>query len=415
MKFLKKLYNAEAVETPAAAPEVTPEPIKETPSIASLMAKQGVMNSNEGMVATPISIDRRTEETQTTKVEAPVEPTTAETKVEETKVETPSPVEKVEAKQEPQKEAVNAKSEVNWQDALKGQQPEAVLKQLGFNERQAEFIAGLKDVDEKVLNLLDSYKKGEYMDYLKLSSIDFEKMPAEELMRHHLRKEYPKASEEQLDALYEKEVIEKYNLDSEDETTRNKGLLLIEAIADKYRDGFVEEKNKFLLPPYQEKAAENVQETPEQLEAKRQVEQLVSSFKDDNYTKQVLKSGMISIGEGEEAFNFSVNGEELVDLVLNGDITGELTYEKVPGESGAESYRAKAKHALLVASINKYGDKILTELAKHYKSLGAKATLDPIDNASSVKPAHSAESEKAPTTVAEHMAKSGRLNSGGQQ
>lgn len=413
---INKFYNAEAAEIQTAAPEAD-APVKDesTLSVAQLMAKQGVMNSSAEMVATPISIDRRAGETQTTKVETPVEPTTVETKVEETKNDAPTLTEKVEVKPEPQKEEAKPQAPVSWQDALKGQQPEAVLQQLGFNERQAKFISELKDVDEKVLNLLDSYKKGEYLEYLKLSSVDFEKMPAEELMRHQLRKDYPKASEAQLEALYEREIIEKYNLDSEDETLKEKGLLLLEAIADKHRDGFIQDKNNVLLPPYQEKQPEEVRETPEQLEAKRQVEEVVNSFKEDSYTKQVIQSGIISIGEGDEAFSFPVDGKELVDLVLNGDTTGELTYEKSQDASGKESYRAKSKHNMLVAAVNKYGEKFFSEYAKHFKSLGAKATLDPIENASNVKVPQTAQSENKPTTVAGLMAKQGVLNSGSQQ
>ena len=57
---INKFYNAEAAEIQTAAPEAD-APVKDesTPSVAQLMAKQGVMNSSAEMVATPISIDRR--------------------------------------------------------------------------------------------------------------------------------------------------------------------------------------------------------------------------------------------------------------------------------------------------------------------------------------------------------------------
>ena len=70
---------------------------------------------------------------------------------------------------------------------------------------------------------------------------------------------------------------------------------------------------------------------------------------------------------------------------------------------------------MLVAAVNKYGEKFFSEYAKHFKSLGAKATLDPIENASNVKVPQTAQSENKPTTVAGLMAKQGVLNSGSQQ
>jgi len=41
-------------------------------------------------------------------------------------------------------------------------------------------------------------------------------MLPEEVMRHQLQEEYPKANAATLNALYKKKIVEAYNLDSED-------------------------------------------------------------------------------------------------------------------------------------------------------------------------------------------------------
>ena len=67
-------------------------------------------------------------------------------------------------------------------------------------------------------------------------------------MRHQLRREFPKASPQQLDALYKREVIKAYSLDSVDEEELEEGRALLEAKADKFRDQFTQDQQSKLLP-----------------------------------------------------------------------------------------------------------------------------------------------------------------------
>jgi len=108
-----------------------------------------------------------------------------------------------------------------------------------------------------------------------------------------------------------------------------------------------------------------------------------------------------------------VDAKEVADIALYGDKTGELMFEKSKDSNGQEIYSPKTQHQLLVATVNKYGEKFITELAKHYKSLGSKAAIAPIDNARPVENRNTSSASPEPTSLAGAMAKYGRMNSGG--
>ena len=87
-------------------------------------------------------------------------------------------------------------------------------------------------------------------------------------------------------------------------------------------------------------------------------------------------------------------------------------FEKVT-RNGQETFVPKSQHQLLVATVNKYGEKFITELAKHYKSLGSKAAIEPLENARPTEMRNTSSAAPEPTTLAGAMAKYGRFNSGG--
>lgn len=388
--------------------------VEQAPSIAALMAKQGVNNNGSEMVAKPISIDKTEGGKETAQqVETPAATATEETKVVETKKETPNAEEvKVEVPT-PQKEE-EQKPVPTWQEALKGQQPEAVLKSLGFDDEKVAFINGLKELDPKMVNLLRTWQeKGDVKEYLKELSTDYSTMPSEDVMRHQLRKEYPKASDSQIELLYRKEVVEKYNLDSIDEDELAEGRLLLDAKSEKFRDEFIKNQEKFLIPEPPEKP-NGAAIDPEIEERRAMVERVTEQFHNDPYTKEVLSKNVISIGEGEDKFSFPIDGKAIADLVMNGDETGELMFDKQKDAGGNEVLVPKSKHQILVAAVNKYGEKLITELAKHYKSIGGKAAIEPIDNAKPNNTNNTSTAEQEPKTPAEWMAKKGYLSSGGQ-
>jgi hypothetical protein len=246
--MVRKFYNVDAPETATGSP-----------SVAQLMAQHGVKNEMESMVAAPIEPLEQKEEPQKPAEVTPVETTTEPQTVETANLETPSPASEPPKVEEPQKVEL-PKAEPSWQEVLKNQQPDTVLKELGFDAESVGFLKEYKELDPKMKAFLNLWKSGgDIQGYLQEMTTDYSKLSAEEVMRHQLRQEYPKASKQQLDVLFEEEVIERYKLDdsrfSESEVERGK--LLLEAKADKYRDALLSSQSEKLLPkPPEPKAAE---------------------------------------------------------------------------------------------------------------------------------------------------------------
>jgi len=410
--YIKKFYDMEASDVMSSGETDTPaveSAPSETMSIAALMAREGVKSDSEGTELNPVRVNRDGSwESDSGKAESPVVPTKDEAKS-ETVSESSKPAEPEAEVPEPQKEEVsNAKD--NWQSTIKSQQPEDVLKALGFDDKTVSFIKELKDVDPKMVNFLNTWKeKGNVTDYLNELAKDYSQMPAEDVMRHQLREEYPKASEAQLDVLYKKEIVEKYNLNSYDEDEAAEGKLLLDAKADKYRDNLVQSQKERLLPEPKENESNKFEE-----QRRMEVAQgIVKEFNDNPYTKEVIAKNSITIGEGADKFSFPIDSKAVTDLVINGDANGELMFDKKTNANGEEVYIPKAQHQLLVATVNKYGEKFITELAKHYKSLGGKAAIEPIDNAKPIETRNTSNASPEPTSIVGAMAKYGKLNSGG--
>lgn len=218
-------------------------------SIAELMATQGVKSQGGDMVATPININRQAEEVKPQATEQAQETTTAT--VEETQSQVQEQVEEQPKVVETAKETVvEQQPQLSWQEVLKQQQPEQVLSELGYDKSTIELTKEIAN-NEKMLAFYKHWKEnGNVKDYLKEIETDYSKMPAEEVMRHQLRQEYPNATERQLEILYKKEVVDKYQLDvnqyTEDEV--EEGRLLLEAKADKFRNDLITNQSKFLLP-----------------------------------------------------------------------------------------------------------------------------------------------------------------------
>lgn len=128
---------------------------------------------------------------------------------------------------------------------------EEILKEQGF--------------DEQFINLAKVYKQdGNISRYAQAMNTDFTKMPAEELHRLKIQKDYPGATQEQLDLLYESEIREKYKLDADTFDPESKeakaAKVKMELEAGKLRTEFTKENEQFKLPA-KDVAAETQQQT----------------------------------------------------------------------------------------------------------------------------------------------------------
>lgn len=385
-----------------------------TNNIAALMAKQGVKNEGEGMVAQPIILSpEKKEEPQKVTETPPVETTNVASNPEKVASEPPKPTiepVKVEAAKEP--EPTKAPS---WQEVLRQQQPDTVLKELlGLSDKEVGILNEVKGFDkvDYFTNFLKAWKEGKGNDYLREWTTDYSKMSAEEVMRHQLRQEYPKATPTQLDILYRNKVVNAYNLNSEDETEQTEGKLLLEAEADKYRDSFIKNQQGYLMPsPPPPQVAEP--DNSEQLRQK-ELEAYKSSILDNPYSKEVFTNNKISIGEGDEKFSYNVNAKDIQDILFDTDKWAENFFLIENKPDGTKQYVPDVEKQIFVATYLKYGKSFLDEYAKHLMSLGGEKALKPIKNASEPDKNTPSPADAAPSSVAEAMARSGRVNYGGR-
>lgn len=423
MSSIKKFYEAviaeggnpetEVLETevPEKVEEIKAEPKEAKPSIAAEMAKKGVLKT-DSLATKPIVNNEKKEETKKAEVVPPVE-TTTETPKAEAKPESQSP-EKQEVKEQPQK-VETPKAQTSWQEVLKSQQPNEVLKELGFDDKTVQLTQKLKGF-EKIdffYNLIHEWEtKGDLTGYLKELTTDYAKMQPEEVMRHQLRLEYPKASEKQLDILFKNEVIKAYNLDSEDPDEVEEGKLLLEAKADKFRDTLIDGQKKKLFPDVPEAKAPE----PDLTEQRRQedYDKYKTAVLESDYTKDVFNNKRITVGKGKNAFNYPVEPEEVQNLLFDNEAWFDNIFDVERNTDGTiKSYKPKTEKQILISAFAKDPQKFLKEYAKHFESLGGEKAIESIDNAKPAKIPVPSNIEGAPKSVAEAMAKKGRLVTGG--
>lgn len=393
--YIKKFFDAAPVE-PAAAP-----------SIAELMAKHGVNNESSGMVATPITISEKTENTPPAPEPAPAETAIETPKAEEAKPESPSPTPETPVVPTPPI-AVEPTKVPTWQEVLKQQQPEAVLKEIGLDAdavNLAKEIAG----NQQMIAFYNHWKNnGDVTGYLRELSTDYSKMPAEDVMRHQLRQDYPKATPKQLDVLFHNKVTQGYNLNSEDPEQAENGRLLLEAEADRHRDKLIQNQQNFLLPkPPEPKAPEPDLQVQQQQQS---FEEYQSAINNSPYTTSLIANKVLTIGEGDEKFNYPISDPSVVTgILLDTDKWAQSFFTVETKPDGTKKYIPDVEKQLFVAAAMADHKGLLRELAKHYKGLGGESALKAIENPSKTGTEQPSATIIDPQTPAAAMAKAGKL------
>jgi hypothetical protein len=395
--YTRKFYDMDATETSAASNE-TAGSSSQPESIAAIMAREGVKSGMNDEPSQPIRISSNQSSDDTSSNSSSAAPAKSE--------------ESVESNEDYDNSSASKGNEsYDLSSIIEKESPVNILKALGYDDKSIAFMQELKSLDPKMIGFLETWKNGgDVKQYLDEASRDFLSMPAEEVMKHQLRLDYPKATESQIDVLYKKEVVEKYNLNSYDEDEVKEGKLLLEAKADKYREQLQDLQKEKILPAGSQYSEQQLAQQQAVIDYSNEI---VKVFNENSYTKDIITKNAITIGEGDDKFVFPINAKEVVDIVINGDMTGDLTFDTIKGADGQEQLVPKTEHQLLVATVNKYGTKFISELAKHYKSLGSKAAIDPIDNARPSQRAVPSHNDSEPTSVAGAMAKYGRVNFGG--
>jgi hypothetical protein len=402
MNLLHKFYDIAATDTGAETQVV------DQPSIAELMAKQGY-NSEDRPAQVQVENKGENEQTET-QVEVQAAIVGTETKVEEVVQETKTPV--AEAATIPVVEE-KPQTTITWQEVLKQQQPDTVLKELlGVDDTKIGLLKTVKDLPPQVVGLIDTWKSnGDLVAYLKEMTTDYSKMSSEDVMRSQFRLEYPRATEKAIEALFKKEIIEAYQLDPDkysDEEVEE-GRLLLDAKADRFRDTLTQRQQQFLIPKAPEQAAQVETDNTEEIETARMIEERKAYVSNDPFVKNMFSTKQFTLGEGEEAFNFQIDPVALTDILFDGNKWAEAINDVSLNEKGEKMYKPRPEHQALVSLVAKYGKGFLDAYAQHFKTIGAKKVIEPLDNAKPPVNNNSSATQIAPQSAAEAMARSGRL------
>ena len=425
MTLIRKFYDVAEAQGGGADTEVLDAPVDTAPkqSIAALMAAQGT-KTTENTVHKPTAQDILPKSEAETKLQTKTEALSAEKTVDTTTSQTPdvkaeakkeSPTKQEEVKVEapkPQTEEVQ-QPKLSLQEILKTEQPDNVLKALGYDDKVVGFMKDLKELDPKMLAFLETWKSnGDLKSYLREMTTDYSKMPPEDVMKHQLREEYPKASDKALELLLRTKVIEKYNLNSDDPEEVEEGRMLLEAESDKYRDEMIARQNEKLLP----KPPEPKQEQPDNSAElqKQEFDKYVSTVNDNPLTKELINTKKITIGEGDDKYNHPVaDPKAITDILFDSDKWANSFFTKTNNPDGTVTYVPDVEKQLFVAAAVLDHKGLQREMAKHYLSLGGERAIKPIENAKPPEGDKSTRAEKQPQTAAEAMAKQGRINAGG--
>lgn len=385
-----------------------------TPSIAELMARHGVKSDSLG-VAPPVEGSAAPEKKEETAKpdESPksVEPTD-KTQGEPAKSETPS-----QPKEQPKVETTPAASQPQkaptLQEVLRNHQPNAVLKELGYDDSVVAFLSGIKDIDPKMVNFLNHWKNnGDLTPYFKALTTDYSKMSAENVMRHYLREEYPTASDQQIEALYKKEIVQAYNLNSPDEDEAAEGRLLLEAKAEKFRQDLANKQQQYLFPKPQEPT--HTAPDPVQVQQEKDFELYQQYISDSPLIKDMVANNSLAIGSGETAYKHPLgDAKQVVDSLIDPDAYAKSFFSKETRPDGSTLWVPNMEKLLFVHAALSDFEGFKKGWADHYIKIGKEAAIAPIENAKEADKGQPSKSEAPPKSAAEAMARQGRYNPGG--
>ncbi len=350
--------------------------------IAAAMAKSGSQVSGENFYEQKAPTERPAPVKQVETTATPVSNATETANVQD---QTPSPAATVTPKQE------TPAPQPDWTEVLKQKPDTEVLKALGF--------------DDKWIGFLETAKAGgDLKKYIDNITLDVSKLSAEEVMRRHLRNEYPEVSDEIFEDLYRSEIVDAYKLDPEmyQESDVKRGKNLLEAKATKYRKDLLADQQKYILSKPESKIPPEVEQyQTAQEDARKNIESYKNTLNEAPIVKQLLQTKKLTIGEGPEAFNYeSKNPQGIIDVLVD----GSKAAAKLKNEDGTPNFR---KHALIGAILDD-DEVFLSSYADHYKSLGRKEAIMPLENPSNAQPVVS-KGETSFTNPAEAMAKTGRI------
>lgn len=242
----------------------------------------------------------------------------------------------------------------NWKDLIKGVDPKEIAKELGISEFSLE-------MNEHIL------RGGSPADYINAKGVDWDKVSDADIIISDMKKEFPNATNQQLERLFNK----KYNqTELAEEEDKEDGLLIMQRDAYKLRQERIDQQRSFKIP---EAIIPDTVKTQKELELQQQQqaeefriqrEQVIQFFENHEITKNLMTSKRVAQDLGELGnFYFKVDKPELITKAM----TDDETWGKLVSTPQGEPDIAKRQLIALFAFNPK---KFATDLVNYGKSLG---------------------------------------------
>jgi hypothetical protein len=230
----------------------------------------------------------------------------------------------------------------------------------------------VEEYDEFLQGLIDYYKStGDVTPYLEAKSVDYTSMSDLDVVRYDMRKQYPEMSDKNFERLFDREVIQKYQLDEnrygEDEIELGKELLKSEA--SRKRQSLIEDQSKFAIPQREDNSAQT------QAEAEQARQQWTQSVQSHPTTKELLDNQRVVINYNGEPFAYEVDN---TDAVVEMTIDNTKFFQLFQTEDGQVDYD-RWYRVLNYASNPGLFER---SLINHGKTLGGKEVVKEIKNPS---------------------------------
>lgn len=338
-------------------------------------------------------------ETENTEEEAPV----AEASSEETSEEK---VEESTESNEEQETSEQEDSEASLEDSPETvklfEQLDGIAKDLsgGKVDKLEDFFdeykrmrdsSGAQFKDDFIKDAVEYYNKtGTLTPYLEATSVNYEEMSDEKIMRRELERTNPTLSAKAIERLYNRDVVSKYSLDVDkyDEEEVELGKELLKADASKLREKYVDEQKKFTQP---EVAETKQEDTVNQEEAMAQWTQTVSQ---SDYTKDMLENKRILVSYGDDKFSYEVeNPEDLQAMTLDNNKFFSLFKD----ENGQVDFDRWYRVLAFAVDPEVYDSSLIS----HGQELGQEKVVSDLKNPT--KPTKSSEDYKTPNSPLEGL------------
>lgn len=161
---------------------------------------------------------------------------------------------------------------------------------------------GTQFKDDYIKSAVDYYNKnGSLTPYLEATSVNYEEMSDEQVMRRNLTNDHPTLSQRAIERLYQRDIVDKYSLDEDkfDEEEVELGKELLKADASKLRNKFVDEQKNFTAPPKSDSETEVDQNAIN--------EDWFKTVTSHETTKDILDNKRILVEHNGEKFSYEID------------------------------------------------------------------------------------------------------------